>query len=359
MAILVVSEFSIFLSADLVPELHVDDSLDGTISINLDVVFHALPCAIISVNAMDKTGKHQLGIDHDVYTQRIDKDGVAIPEVKAQREVVGFDNKDVVDVDLDKAVVESHESECLSCYGAETAERPCCNTCKEVQDAYRKAGWALTDTHKVAQCVAEGFISDIEKQKEEGCRVHGSIAVSRVAGNFNIVPGKLILQNSRYVVDSDLYRLDGGFNVSHTVNHLSFGKEYPGRKNPLDGVSKIWTQPGISGMFEYFVKIVPTVYEDRSNNIINTSQFSVTEHSQQIGVFNGFQTSSGVPGFFVMYELSPVIVAYKESSNSFLHFIMHLCAIIGGVFTVASLIDSFLYSGIHTIRRKIDIGKQL
>lgn len=53
--------------------------------------------------------------------------------------------------------------------------------------------------------------------------------VGRVNGNFNIVPGKFIQKNARYAVDSKLYEHIGGvFNMSHTINHLSFGQYYPG-----------------------------------------------------------------------------------------------------------------------------------
>jgi len=53
------------------------------------------------------------------------------------------------------------------------------------------------------------------------------------------------------------------FNVSHTINELSFGAPFPGVVNPLNG--KIQTvginNVASSGMYQYFVKIVPTNYE--------------------------------------------------------------------------------------------------
>jgi len=58
-----------------------------------------------------------------------------------------------------------------------------------------------------------------------------------------------------------------------------------------------------------------------------------------------------------MYDLSPIIVDYKKASKSFLHFITNLCAIIGGVFTIASLVDSFVYSGLRTLKKKMELGK--
>jgi hypothetical protein len=91
-------------------------------------------------------------------------------------------------------------------------------------------------------------------------------------------------------------------------------QEYPGRKNPLDGVKKSQLSPdnpdGGTGMFQYFLKVcaadrghhthvgqhcvrhprsylvsnmrnvqaVPTTYVDVRNNTIPTYQYSVTEY---------------------------------------------------------------------------------
>jgi len=61
-------------------------------------------------------------------------------------------------------------------------------------------------------------------------------------------------------------------------------------------------------------------------------------------------------GFFFMYDLSPIMVQFTEHRRSLAHFLTGVCAIIGGVFTVAGIIDSFVYS-IHTLQKKIELGK--
>jgi hypothetical protein len=43
--------------------------------------------------------------------------------------------------------------------------------------------------------------------------------------------------------------------------------------------------------------------------------------------------------------------------NSFLHFLTNVCAIVGGVFTVSGLVDSFVYHGDKLIRKKMEMGK--
>nr|XP_047144668.1 uncharacterized protein LOC124818170 [Hydra vulgaris] len=52
------------------------------------------------------------------------------------------------------------------------------------------------------------------------------------------------------------------FNVSHNIWSLSFGEPIPGVENPLDGTN-VSAEAG-SLMYQYFVKIVPTVYKKLS-----------------------------------------------------------------------------------------------
>ena len=54
------------------------------------------------------------------------------------------------------------------------------------------------------------------------------------------------------------------FDTSHTVNHLSFGEDYPGMKNPLDKVRvakfNVHNPDGRTGMYQYFLKVRATAY---------------------------------------------------------------------------------------------------
>ena len=66
---------------------------------------------------------------------------------------------------------------------------------------------------------------------------------------------------------------------------------------------------------------------------------------------------SGMPGVFFSYELAPVMVKYTEKQKSFGHFATGLCAIIGGVFTVAGLIDKIFYTSSRLLEEKLQLGK--
>lgn len=56
------------------------------------------------------------------------------------------------------------------------------------------------------------------------------------------------------------------------------------------------------------------------------------------------------PGVIFSYEFSPIAVEYVESKPSFLHFLTSTSAIVGGVFAVARMIDSAIYS----VSKKVD-----
>lgn len=61
-------------------------------------------------------------------------------------------------------------------------------------------------------------------------------------------------------------------------------------------------------MFQYHIKIVPTLLEKENGETLVTNQFSVTKHQKSISLAG----ESGMPGVFFNYELSPLMVKYTE-----------------------------------------------
>ncbi|KAI3770214.1 hypothetical protein L6452_01339 [Arctium lappa] len=113
-----------------------------------------------------------------------------------------------------------------------------------------------------------------------------------------------------------------------------------------------WFQETPNGMYQYFIKVVPTICTNIRGYKIQSNQFSVTEHykSPEIG-------RRSLPGVFFFYDLSPIKVTFTETHASFLHFMTNVCAIVGGIFTVAGIVDSFIYHGHKALRKKMEIGK--
>ena len=68
-------------------------------------------------------------------------------------------------------------------------------------------------------------------------------------------------------------------------------------------------------------------------------------------------THSLAPGVFFIYDLSPMLVRLTEYRRSFAHFLTNVCAIVGGVFTVAGMLDGMLYHSGRVLKKKIELGK--
>ena len=113
----------------------------------------------------------------------------------------------------------------------------------------------------------------------------------------------------------------------------------------------------MSTMHQYFVKIVPTVYKKLSGKVVRSNQYSFTKHQRSIGRPAGASVGrKGLPGFFVFYEIEPMLIEYSERRKSFLYFVTGVCAIVGGVFTAMGLLDALVYQSQKIIQRKIQLG---
>jgi len=337
------SQVNLYLSTDIHHELFVDTTRGEKLKINMDVIFHHLPCAYLSLDAMDVSGEHQFDVAHNIFKKRLSSTGSPIIESPPIRED---------EINKKSAVANKDNTpECGSCWGAEDQNLKCCNTCDDVRNAYSKKGWGL-DPSNVEQCIREGFTKNIIEQNGEGCQVYGFILVNKVAGNFHFAPGKSFQRHHMHV--HDLQPFKGSFNLSHTINRLSFGNDFPGIRNPLDEVTK--TELVGAGMFQYFIKVVPTIYEGLNGNRIATNQYSVTEHYRLLQAKKG-EDPTGLPGLFFMYDLSPIMMKVGERGKTFSSFLTSVCAIVGGVFTVAGIFDSFIYHTSKNLKKKIDLGK--
>mmetsp|Transcript_25389 Transcript_25389/g.61149 ORF Transcript_25389/g.61149 Transcript_25389/m.61149 type:complete len:335 (-) Transcript_25389:274-1278(-) len=331
---------------------------------------HQLPCSLVSIDAKDTLGDHQTNVHHHVHKHRLDVRGAPIGEsekVEMKRtlkteELHALAKKSTDDDSKKENTIESDSntpkdiSKCLSCYGAEAFPGQCCNTCDELRSAYTARGWALNSLQKTEQCEGQPLTPRFQQLEDhEGCRITGFLNVTKVAGNFHLSPGKTHEVNELHVYDLGAFK-DGKFNISHRINSLSFGEHYPGIENPLDGESKIFDEDVKIGMFQYYIKVVPTRYQKIDGTIIETNQFSVTEHLRKLPSLQNLKPGS-LPGIFVHYDFSPMRVEIIESHEPGFHFLTQLCAILGGVFTVAGMIDQMLYQSMKRIRKKISIGK--
>lgn len=60
---------------------------------------------------------------------------------------------------------------------------------------------------------------------------------------------------------------------------------------------------------------------------------------------------------FVYFDISPMIVVHTEEQKSIFGFLTTACAIIGGIYTIAALIDAFVFYAERRLSKKMTIGK--
>lgn len=387
---LIVAEFTLFFSTTTKHELFVDTSEVGQrMKINFNITFHHTPCDLISVDAIDSFGEFNNDVEKTSHKTRV-TDGVITDE-----KVEELKNAPKIN---DKKDDKKDDKECQSCYGAEHHPGECCNTCAELRKAYEARGWTVDETDiSIKQCAKERLRRSLALANREGCNLAGTLDVKRVQGNLHFIPGRSFTHFGSHMHDltgSDV----GKLNLAHTVNELGFGETYPGQRNPLDGKHRSedehlgkgadaedvdelaqtatktsdgahhgalhsnpqaegqhHTHPFGGGRFQYYVKVVPTWYERLYGGSVKTNQYSVTEHFT-----TETNAQNAVPGLFFIYDISPIMVHVWEARpyDSIVHFILEMCAIAGGVFTVAGLVDSFCYHGSRKVRQKMLLGKQ-
>lgn len=346
-AILFLTEFSSYLTPQRTSTLSVDNGVGETLRIYLDVDFPHVNCEIMGVDALDIGGTMQLEITNHMFKTAIDRNGRRVdPSVITRLKQRSRQLASPSPVPLS----------CGSCMGAESHANECCNTCEAVRKAYEKKGWLLTDLSEVSQCVREGVttLTPGKYDSSYGCNIHGHIEISKVAGRINISPGHSFEFRGKTLHDLSALR-DNKLDLSHRINKLWFGETFPGQVNPLDGVEKHAADArDVMGAHEYFIRIVPTTFKHSFSRTLRTNQYSQSYFFRRSDPAEGGQL---IPGLFLNYDLSPIHVEVKESKGSFLHFLVQLCAIIGGVFTVASMFSTFMDDVVLRAMRKRQVGK--
>lgn len=306
---------------------------------------------------MQLSSLQHLHIEHNVYKRRLNLHGEPIEEAKKE-DIASSTTKKSNETALKVEEPKEPKVECGDCYGAKLNETHCCNTCQDVIDAYRAKKWnPLTENFE--QCRDEKKLESeyAKKAFDEGCGIFGTIEVNRMGGSFHIAPGKSFSVNHIHVHDVQPFS-SSKFNTSHQINKLTFGddldhKLISSHSQPLDNLQVIAKETAI--MYNYYLKIVPTLFVSADGSrIVNTNQFSVTTHQKSATSSSG---ESAMPGVFFSYELSPLMVKYTEKSNSLSHFLVNICGIIGGIFTVASLLDGVLHKVERKIQKKMELGK--
>jgi len=378
----------------------VDTSLGRKMRINMNITFPAIACEDLHLNAIDVAGDSQIDVEDTMKKLRLHANG-------------GVYNNKEIEVELNMHNIEDAKKKeilrtklpdkyCGPCYGAHESEGQCCDTCDDIIEAYQKKRWKTELlTYTAEQCVREGRDKALPKKivKGQGCNLSGYMTVNRVGGNFHVAMGEGVERDGRHI---HTYNPEDAinFNSSHIIHQLSFGPT--GGNEALNGATKIVTEEkGSTGLFQYYVKIVPTTYVGEGVNFpkfdeeslpslypeaedsatassvskvrqIETNRYFFTErymplmtdlleeHQKEYeedevraAVDTGYtgghdnkdhhqKQNSVLPGIFFIYEIYPFAMKISQNEVPFTHLLIRLMATIGGVFTLARWLDSIL-----------------
>ena len=192
-----------------------------------------------------------------------------------------------------------------------------------------------------------------------GCQISGFLLVDRAPGNFHIQA-----QSRGHDLAAHMT------NVSHIINHLSFGKPFSnyfikkGLQNTPDGFldstrpfdGNVYVTHKVHEAHHHYLKVITTEFdpEKGAQKVYDKKKgyYKPVDKQRAYQILQSSQLSlyraDIVPEAKFTYDLSPIAVSYEKKSRAWYDYFTSLMAIIGGTFTVVGMLES----GIHTITSK-------
>jgi len=190
-----------------------------------------------------------------------------------------------------------------------------------------------------------GFVDNTVKtpiMEANGCLFEANFQINKVPGNFHV---------STHSAEEQPDEID----FAHVIHEVRFGRlprvDIPDASfNPL--ADRVVLDKSTMESHDYVMKIVPTVYEDIAGDKIVSYQYTYAYKTYMsfspMGRF--------IPAIWFKYDLNPITVRYHEKRPPFYTFITTVCAIVGGTFTVAGIIDSAIFTASEMFK-KFELGK--
>jgi thiol-disulfide isomerase/thioredoxin len=233
---------------------------------------------------------------------------------------------------------------------AEKASEEGCNAPNGTNNGDEKKEESGDAAPRLAAIASNDGVPPPSGPKVEGCMIVGQISVKRVPGvvRFNVrTSGDGLSVNAHAI------------NTSHVVNDLRFGPKVSSyqisRLPPRTQASlhrlafKKFVSMSYNTSHEHFLRVVPSRFVFRNKYEVSTFQYSAETSSFE-------DTRGPLPVVTFAYDLSPLALLVKEERKPLFHFLTNLFAIVGGVFTLMSMADSFIHGCTSCLRRKAKNG---
>jgi len=148
--------------------------------------------------------------------------------------------------------------------------------------------------------------------------------------------------------------------VDHVIHDLGFGDEIPVAKKwreiipakAFSVLSGIRRDTDINVSHDYHLKLVPTTFIDQNSRAFQSYQFSYAYQNFVLMTPVGLSP----PAIIFRYEISAMEIKYQYSRKPLYHLLTMMCAIVGGIVTVAGILDKILFNT-QQLLMKIELGK--
>lgn len=307
---LIIAETSYYLDSRLQFKFETDTDIDAKLKINIDITV-AMPCGRIGADVLDSTNQNMVG--HESLEQE-DTWWELTQEQRSHFEALKHTNS-------------------------------------YLREEYHAIHELLWKSNQVT------LYSEMPKRTHQpiyapnACRIHGSLNVNKVAGNFHITAGKSLSIPKGHIHIS-AFMTEKDYNFTHRINKFSFGGPSPGIVHPLEGDEKIADNNML--LYQYFVEVVPTDIQ----TLLSTSktyQYSVKDHQRPINHQKG---SHGSPGIFFKYDMSALKIKVTQQRDTVCQFLVKLCATVGGIFVTSGLVKNIVQSFWYVVCCKFLANKE-
>ena len=173
----------------------------------------------------------------------------------------------------------------------------------------------------------------------DGCNLVGYVEVPRVPGHLHFVSSNKDEDNA----------------VNHQLHHLSFGPRLDSdfavthlKDHRISVPEKRFSN---ARSHEHYMKILPTRHV-MSDFAVETFRYTMKSHSN---LKSGDEKMTSEVRF--TYDISPLVVEYREETVPFYHFMTSLCAVVGGVYALIGFADMVVYYSSGMRGEKVSLGK--
>ena len=290
----------------------IDQNAQPKLDITLNITFPKVPCYLLHLDVIDSLSQLIMPTENIRHKfTRLSKDGKVVGEYEPQ------------------TLLDSKPVKCGSCYKANVS-KICCNTCKELFEAYENDVRKTPRLNKAEQC-KEVYERTLQMDGE-GCSIYADFTALRVASEFHIAPGYSWNRDGWHIHEIKTFNKSlNDINLTHTIHEMRFSKKEG--TYPFDGMTNVQElkEP-------YRIVYTASILEDN----YSSNYYTIYKPTK-----NGFPT-----GVYFQYDVSPITAQSYIDREPFTHLLTRLLTVIGATLGLFRFIDAVTYKSKKAVHKE-------